>query len=492
MTGALQMNSYKIEGLANGMMSTEAVNKGQLDSGVQEAKDYTDNLEDRALLLNGSQSMTGALQMNSYKIEGLANGMMSTEAVNKGQLDSVEQGLQSQITTEKDRVDAILLASDADKDSFAEIVTLINSVDTSNSDSLAGHLTATVDAHDASAISVVPAGNLAAVQVQGALEELQVHIDTVEQSVTNLDAYAQEVRSDLDQEIIDRAADVDAEEARATAAEGELQSSIDIEEFNRIVADNALQSAIDAEVTARATEDLTFFKADGSRPVTGNIEMGGNSLNQSINWAFDNEGTSGSMDILPGRFDFTVGDSTYLQNFHVGAGGDGLISKNITVYEQVDPDTGEILVAGSFSNIILETNGLVAHQTFTIRSTEDLDLAGTSISLINENDEIFVPSQPEHAATKAYVDSQISANKDFSKETFEIDVTSELSYIELAQAPVANSLVVFVNRLAVHEGEDYTVSVVDGVTRLTWAGEFAVGGIEEIELGDFIRVTYMY
>jgi hypothetical protein len=115
------------------------------------------------------------------------------------------------------------------------------------------------------------------------------------------------------------------------------------------------------------------------------------------------------------------------------------------------------------------------------------------ISLDENEEEIpFVPTEGTHAVNKAYVDSQISANKDFSKETFEIDVTAELSYIELAQTPVASSLVVFVNRLAVHEGEDYTVSVVDGVTRLTWAGEFAVGGIEAIELGDFIRVTYMY
>ena len=40
--------------------------------------------------------------------------------------------LQGNINVEKGRVDAILSASDADKNSFAEIVTLINSVDTTN------------------------------------------------------------------------------------------------------------------------------------------------------------------------------------------------------------------------------------------------------------------------------------------------------------------------------------------------------------------------
>jgi hypothetical protein len=50
---------------------------------------------------------------------------------------------------------------------------------------LAAHLADAVDAHDASAISNVAAGNLAATDVQGALNELQTNIDSVQ---TELDA----------------------------------------------------------------------------------------------------------------------------------------------------------------------------------------------------------------------------------------------------------------------------------------------------------------
>jgi hypothetical protein len=42
---------------------------------------------------------------------------------------------------------------------------------------ITGHLTAVTDAHDASMVSVVPVGNLASVDVQAALTELQVAID---------------------------------------------------------------------------------------------------------------------------------------------------------------------------------------------------------------------------------------------------------------------------------------------------------------------------
>jgi hypothetical protein len=44
------------------------------------------------------------------------------------------------VNTEKARIDAILSASSADKDSFAEIVTLINSVDTTNDNAFAGYV----------------------------------------------------------------------------------------------------------------------------------------------------------------------------------------------------------------------------------------------------------------------------------------------------------------------------------------------------------------
>jgi prefoldin subunit 5 len=54
---------------------------------------------------------------------------------------SGDSSLQSQIDVEKGRVDAILSASGADSDSFAEIVSLINSIDTQNDQAFAGYVT---------------------------------------------------------------------------------------------------------------------------------------------------------------------------------------------------------------------------------------------------------------------------------------------------------------------------------------------------------------
>jgi hypothetical protein len=50
--------------------------------------------------------------------------------------------LDGKIEIEKGRIDAILSASEADKDTFAEIVALINSVDTENDQAFAGYASA--------------------------------------------------------------------------------------------------------------------------------------------------------------------------------------------------------------------------------------------------------------------------------------------------------------------------------------------------------------
>lgn len=64
----------------------------------------------------------------------------------KTQIDVIESDLETLINAEKTRVDAILDAAEADKDSFAEIVQLINSVDTENDNALGAFVLSTNDA----------------------------------------------------------------------------------------------------------------------------------------------------------------------------------------------------------------------------------------------------------------------------------------------------------------------------------------------------------
>lgn len=79
-----------------------------------------------------------------------------------------------------------------------------------------------------------------------------------------LDAEIKTVADGLAQEIIDRAADVDAEEQRALAAEGVLQDNIDAEELARINADSAIQSELDTTQSGAGLETDGSYLANGS------------------------------------------------------------------------------------------------------------------------------------------------------------------------------------------------------------------------------------
>jgi hypothetical protein len=144
--------------------------------------------------------------------------------------------LDGKITTEKNRVDAILSASQADKDSFAEIVTLINSVDTTNDQAFAGYVTSN-NAALAQEVSDRQSGDTA----------LGLRIDGVETAATALTTRV----SAAEQDIVDLGTDIAAE----TSAR---QSAISSEQTARQSADTTLQSNIDSEASTRATADTSL------------------------------------------------------------------------------------------------------------------------------------------------------------------------------------------------------------------------------------------
>ena len=62
-------------------------------------------------------------------------------------------------------------------------------------------------------------------------------------------------------------------------------------------------------------------------------------------------------------------------------------------------------------------------------------------------------------------------------------------YVDLEQEAMEKSVVASVGRLMIQEGDDYTLTVQSGVTRLTFTGE---PGQEKLAAGDVIYVKYMY
>ena len=173
-------------------------------------------------------------------------------------LEAADLVLDGKITVEKGRIDAILSAADADKDSFAEIVTLINSVDTENDSAFAGYVTSN---NAALATEVTNRTN--------ADTALGVRIDGVETAATALTGRVSAAEQDILDEESARIASVSAEqsarEADVTAleaADATLQSNIDSEASTRATADTSLSNRITTLENASADSRLTDLESD--------------------------------------------------------------------------------------------------------------------------------------------------------------------------------------------------------------------------------------
>ena len=173
-------------------------------------------------------------------------------------LEAADTALDGKITVEKGRIDAILSASSADKDSFAEIVTLINSVDLTNDNALAAAILAINDSI-ADETSARTSGD----------SSLQGNIDTVSSDLSALTTRVTAAEADIVSEESARIAAVSAEAAsRASDVSGLeadialVQSNLDSESSTRSTADTSLSNRITTLENASADSRLTAVEAD--------------------------------------------------------------------------------------------------------------------------------------------------------------------------------------------------------------------------------------
>jgi len=135
--------SGTINGLtfSSGIVSSSAQTIANLPTGVVSGSAQTiANLPTGTV--SGSSQITYA-SISSIPA-GIVSGSSQIDITSTTGFSTYSTSVDSRIATEKGRVDAILSAADADKDSFAEIVTLINSVDLTNDTAFASFYTESV------------------------------------------------------------------------------------------------------------------------------------------------------------------------------------------------------------------------------------------------------------------------------------------------------------------------------------------------------------
>ena len=219
---------------------------------------------------------------------------IDAEATTRSNADS---SLNSKITAEKNRIDAILLSADADKDSFVEIVSLINAVDTVNDDALA-----------------VVIGNLNA------------EISATNADVTSIDSRVLGVEGDLSDEV-----------SRATAAEGVLTSNLSTEVSRATAAEGVLTSNLSAEVSSRISGDSSL-----ATKITTDITAANNSINSRVS----NE------EVARASVDTVLSNALVAEASIRLAADDVLDSRIVDIISNTDPNSID-----SFSEVISTLNG---------------------------------------------------------------------------------------------------------------------------------------
>lgn len=184
-----------------------------------------------------------------------------------------------------------------------------------------------------------------------------------------------------------------------------------------------------------------------------------------------------------------TGGAVFLESIAADAGnvsGNGEISSGVVTIR-----SGDAVVVGTGANansgdIVIETG---AEQGTGVRGSITLDALEVQCSAMQFKDAAD-PTQAQDLATKAYVDAQISAGTTCDKQSITLsagDISNQ--YVDLNEQFVPESLFVGVGqRVNLYESLDYTLSIVAGVTRLTFAGPSATGGAEALVDGDILYI----
>jgi hypothetical protein len=235
-------NSSLFVGTANGPVAIGGSHTFATKTHVSDAVAAEASLRsaaDSTLTTNLNNEISRATAAEGVIAAGLAQELLDRAAAvsaEAGLRVSGDNALDAKITTEKNRVDAILSAAGANSDSFAEIVSLINSVDATNDTAFAGYVTSN-NAALASEISTRGSDDTA----------LGLRIDGVVSAATALTTRV----SAAEQDILDEVSD------RQSAITG-VQSSIASEATSRAAAITTLTTRVADEESARATADTSL------------------------------------------------------------------------------------------------------------------------------------------------------------------------------------------------------------------------------------------
>lgn len=317
------------------------------------------------------------------------------------------------------------------------------------------------------------------VKADGVTEVRLIEIDETTGKI-KLGEVVAALQPDLEAEIA-RATQAETDEKeRAEAAEAALQDAIDAEIAARAAADTqlstAMQSALQSEANARVSEDDAIKGRlnvlEGEETVPGSVKK---ALKDAKDYVNDIIGVTNADALATfASLEAAMSDSD---------AATGVLNAVNSVQSALDAvEVGAGLEAnGSYaapesSNYLSTATSLKhADSLLDTKIKEELDRASGAESVLSGRVGVL-EARLHHKAKFVISQAELDAG-----------------FIELAHEAMSESIVASVGRLMIHEGagEDFTVSVVDGKSRMTFVGNLIDPSEEKLEVGDIIYVKYM-
>lgn len=465
-------------------------------SAEQSARESADSVLDGKIDDEEARALAAEGVLDS-KIDQEISDRQSAVSAEQSARESADSNLQGQIDTEKGRIDAILLASDADKDSFAEIVSLINSVDTENDQAFASYVLSN-DAALAQEVSDRQSGD----------STLQSNLDAEEARALAAEGVLQ---SNIDQEVSDRQAAVSAEESARQSADSDLSDRLDVLEADPVTKTyvddevSGLQSQLDSLGSSSAgdlaSETAAREAADNALDARLDVLEGADSVEGSVAKAEKDAKDHADSIVASEQAAREAADSSLQSQINdilgnVDPSALDSLSEIVAAFQAADSDLSAAITSAlgtHTSELAVETAAREAADA-TLQSNIDSEESRALAAEGVLQDNIDAEQSAREAADSA-LDSRVSDLEAVSEGREKFVITStDLSnqYLDLAQEAKPDSTFMFYGPLYLHEGDDYTVSVVGGVSRLSFSGRIASGQPSQPIVGDVIYVRYKY
>lgn len=323
-------------------------------------------------------SRVSAEESRAASVEGSLESRLSTEESVRGSADS---SLTSRVSAEESvraSADTSLTSRLSAEESRAASA---ESVETSRAQSAEGSLTSRVSTEESRAASAE--GSLTS--RVSAEESVRASAD---ESLTTRVSTEESVRASADGSLTTR---ISTEESARSSSEISLNSRLSTEESARSSADGSLTTRISTEESARAAEDLTFLKLDGSRAMTGHLDMGTKSITNANSASFSGNVTVGGDLHVNGSLTYLGTTNTQIKDnqleLNIVESGSAVSLVNAGIVIRGDGVETDITLLGDSDNDLAVNVGLKVGGGLQVTEAANFDAAvnisGSSFTPIN-------------------------------------------------------------------------------------------------------------